>query len=235
MDTLRITGDMMFGYNDQSFTRISPRQLQSYKIQVRYTPAPWANISGSVDINENRDNVSMVNNLEHARSYGFVTTLAPNAKFFVDFGFNYMDMYTQTYICFPDTGSTIFTSACSIPGASSPLGTLSSYASKDYYAYGNVTWKPFKRVTAMVGYAGSIVRGSTTFLNPMTPTGTLDFNYIKPLATLMIEIYKGLAYKTAWNYYGYNDKGVANPAGLAALPMQDFNGNNVTFSFRYAF
>jgi hypothetical protein len=225
----------MFGYNDNSFTRTSPRQLQSYKIQVRYTPTPWANVSGSVDIHENRDNVSMVNNLEHGRTYGFVATLARNSKLFVDFGFNYMDVFTQTEICFPDTGSTIFTTACPIVGASSPLGTLSSYSSNDYYAYGDVMWKPFKRVTAMLGYAGSIVRGNTTFLNPLTPTGTLDFNYVKPLASLAFDIYKGLAYKTAWNYYGYNDRGVANPAGLAPLPLQDFNGSNLTFSFRYAF
>ena len=234
-DQLRINADLMFGYNDNSFTRISPRQLQSYKVQVRYTPTPWAGVSGSVDIHENRDNVSMVNNLEHGRSYGFVTTLAPNPKLFVDFGFNYMDIFTQTYICFADTGSAIFTALCSIPGASSPLGTLSSYSSNDYYAYSDVMWKPYKRVTAILGYTGTIVRGNTTFLNPMTPTGTLDFNYVKPLASLAFDIYKGLSYKTAWNYYGYNDKGVANPAGLATLPSQDFNGSNVTFSFRYAF
>jgi hypothetical protein len=234
-DMLRITADLMFGYNDNSFTRVSPRQLQSYKIQVRYTPTPWANVSGSVDIHENRDNVSMVNNLEHGRMYGFVTTLAPSPKLFVDFGFNYMDIFVQTEICFPDTGSTIFTTPCPIAGASSPLGTLSTYSSKDYYAYGDVMWKPYKRVTAMLGYAGSIVRGNTTFLNPMTPTGTLDFNYLKPLASLAFDIYRGLSYKTAWNYYGYNDKGVANPAGLATLPLQDFNGSNVTFSFRYGF
>ena len=108
----------------------------------------------------------MVNNIEHGRTYGFVTTLSPNAKLCVDFGFNYMDIYTQTDICFPDTGSTIFTTPCPIPGATSPLGTLSFYSSKDYYAYGDVMWKPYKRVTAMLGYAGSIVRGNTTFLNP---------------------------------------------------------------------
>jgi hypothetical protein len=234
-DQLRINVDLMFGYNDNSFTRISPRQLQSYKIQVRYNPVPWANVSGSVDIHENRDNVSMVNNVEHDRAYGFVATLAPNSKLFVDFGFNYTHIYTQTYICFPDTGSTIFTTLCSIPGASSPLGTLSYYSSEDYYAYGDVMWKPYKRVTAMIGYAGSVVRGNTTFLNPLTPTGTLDFNYLKPLASLAFDLYKGLSYKTAWNYYGYNDHGVANPAGLAMLPSQDFNGNNITFSFQYAF
>jgi len=68
-DTLRVNADLMFGYNDNSFTRISPRQVQSYKIRATYNPKPWATVTGVVDIHENRDNVSMVNNIEHGRSY----------------------------------------------------------------------------------------------------------------------------------------------------------------------
>ena len=234
-DKLRITGDLIFGYNDNSFTRISPRQLQSYKVQVRFAPTPWSNLTGSVDIHENRDNVSMVNNLEHGRSYSFATILTPSSKLWIDFGYTYMDVFTQTEICFPDTGSTVFTTPCPIAGATSPLGTLSFYSSMDHYAYGDVMWKPYKRVTAMLGYSGSIVRGNTTFLNLMTPTGTLDFNYVKPHASLAFDIYKGVTYKTSWNYYGYNGEGVANPVGLAALPSQSFDGSNVTFALRYAF
>jgi len=234
-DQLRFGADLMFGYNDNSFTRISPRQLQSYKIQASYTPVSWASINGAVDIHENRDDVFQVNNLEHGRNYSFGTTLIPNAKLAVDFGYSYMDIFTQTSICFPDTGSTVFTTACPIAGSPSPLGTLSVYASKDHYAYGNVMWKPYKRVTAMLGYSGTIVRGNTTLLSVYSPTGTLDFNFLKPTASLAFDIYKGVTYKTAWNYYGYNDHGVANPAGLVALPLQDFNGSNITFSIRYAF
>jgi len=96
-------------------------------------------------------------------------------------------------------------------------------------------WKPYKRVTAMLGYSGTIVRGNTTFLNPLTPTGTLDFNYLKPSASLAFDLYKGLTYKTSWNYYGYNDHGVANPVGLAPIPSQNFDGNIATFSLRYLF
>ena len=125
-DTLRLSADLMFGYNDNSFTRISPRQVQSYKINARYTPKPWANIAGALDIHENRDNVSTVNNVEHGRTYSFVATISPNANLWVDFGYTYMDIYTQTEICFPDTGSTVFTTPCPVPGASSPLGTLSA-------------------------------------------------------------------------------------------------------------
>jgi hypothetical protein len=235
IDTLRVSADLMFGYNDNSFTRISPRQIQSYKINARYTPKPWANITGAVDIHENRDNVSTVNNIEHGRAYSVVTTISPKPSLWIDFGYSYMDVYTQTEICFPDTGSTVFTTACPVPAATSPLGTLSYYSSKDHYAYGNVMWQPRKRVTTMLGYGGSVVRGNTTFLNPLTPTGTLDFNYLKPSASVAFEIYRGLTYKIAWNYYGYNDRSGPNPIGLAPLPSQDFNGNNITFSLRYAF
>ena len=74
-----------------------------------------------------------------------------------------------------------------------------------------------------------------TFLNPLTPTGTLDFNYLKPFVSLSYDIRKDLSYKTAWNYFGYDDHGVANPVGLALLPSQNFNGSNVTFSLKYVY
>jgi hypothetical protein len=234
-DSLRFGADLMFGYNDNSFTRVSPRQIQSYKVHANYTPKPWATLGASLDIHENRDNVAEVNNIEHGRAYNLMATLSPKSTFYVDFGYTYIDMYTQTEICFADTASPIFTAPCPIPAATGPLGTLSFYESTDQYAYANVMWKPQKRVAAMVGYAGSIVRGNTTFLNPLTPTGTLDFNYLKPLASIAIDIYRGLSWKTAWNYYGYDDHGVANPAGLAALPSQNFNGSNVTLSLKYLF
>ena len=235
-DKLRLSVDLMFGYNDNSFTRVSPRQMQSYKIRAAYTPTPWASIEGTVDIHENRDNVLTVNNLEHGRTYGFVATFAPaNARLWADFGYDYTNIFTQTDICFAEPGSTVFTTPCPVAGATGPLGALSFYKNTDHFVFGDLMWKPLKRVTAMAGYAGSIVRGSTLFLNPLQPTGPLDFNYLKPSVSLAFDLYKGLTYKTAWNYYGYNDHGVANPPGLAALPLQDFNGSNVTFSFFYAF
>src|SRR3984885_14334068 len=83
IDTLRITGDFQFGYNDYSFTRISPRQVQSYKVNANYKPRSWITFDGAIDIHENRDNVSTINDLEHGRSYSFVTTLMPNAKWFL--------------------------------------------------------------------------------------------------------------------------------------------------------
>ncbi|MGB9404115.1 MAG: hypothetical protein WCA98_11280, partial [Candidatus Acidiferrales bacterium] len=111
----------------------------------------------------------------------------------------------------------------------------SSYSSIDHLAHAAVIWKPMKRVTTMVGYNGSFVRGNTIFLNPLTPSATLDYNYQTPYASIAIEVYRNVTYKMAWNYYGFNETGNTSPFGLAAIPLQDFNGSNATFSFRYAF
>jgi hypothetical protein len=257
IDALRITGNFEFGYNDQSFTRIDPRQVQSYKIQVEYKPRPWANLAGAVELHENRDNVSTVDNREHDRSYSFSAMLMGNQRLSVDFGFNYWNVYTQSLICFAYSitaanaappPATVTVSAfppgvpqlstgtgCPITGSPSPLGALSTYNSTDYFAHAAVLWKPMKRVTATVGYGGSFVRGNTIFLNPLMPSGTLDFNYQRPYASLAIDVYRGFSYIVSWNYYGFNQTGNTAPFGLAAIQSPDFNGNNATFSFRYSF
>ena len=257
IDALRITGNFEFGYNDQSFTRIDPRQVQSYKIQVNYKPRPWANLAGAVEIHNNRDNVTTVNNIEHDRSYSVSAMLIPNPRVSFDFGFNYWNVYTQALICFaystssanpapppatlpvstfpPGVPELSTGTACPIAGSPSPLGALSTYASSDYFAHAAVMWKPAKRVTMAVGYGASFVRGNTIFLNPLMPSGTLDFNYQRPYATLTIDVYRGFSYITSWNYYGFNQTGNTNPFGLASIQSQDFNGNNATFSLRYSF
>ena len=257
IDALRITGDFKFGYNDQSFTRIDPRQVQSYKIQVSYKPRPWANLAGAVEIHNNRDNVTTVNNIEHDHSYSVSAMLMPNQRLSVDLGFNYWNVYTQSLICFaysitaanpapPPTNVTVSAfppgvpqlptgTACPIAGSPSPLGALSTYNSTDYFAHAAVMWKPMQRVTVAVGYGASFVRGNTIFLNPLMPSGTLDFNYQRPYATLTINVYRGFSYITSWNYYGFNQTGNTSPFGLAAIQSPDFNGNNATFSLRYSF
>ncbi|MGB9067413.1 MAG: hypothetical protein WCC21_02485 [Candidatus Acidiferrales bacterium] len=257
IDSLRITGDLEFGYNDASYTRIDPRQVQSYKIHATYKPRPWANLDGAVEIHENRDNVTDVNNLEHDRSYSFSAMLMGNQRLSVDFGYTYWNVYTQSLVCFaysmtsanpaPPPATVVASAfppgvpelpsgtACPITGATSPLGALSTYASTDHFAHAAVIWKPVKRVTASVGYGGSFVRGNTIFLNPITPSGTINYDYQRPYGSLAIQVYQDFSYIMSWNYYGFNQLGNTNPYGLATIQSQDFNGSNATFSFRYSF
>jgi len=106
--------------------------------------------------------------------------------------------------------------------------------------------QPTKQVTLALGYAGSFVRGNTSFLNPTTldettftnpntPYGPLRFNYLLPYATLTWTMPRGFSYRAAWNYYGYNTKSPADPLTLIPIGGQDFNGNNMTLSVRYSF
>jgi hypothetical protein len=209
---------------------------------------------------ENRDNVSQINNLEHGRTYSVTTVLAPNPKFAYTLGYNFTDLSAQTFVCFRDTFGTM--TGASLPAfAACPaaifdpgvpainLGAMAFYTNKQHYAYSDVMWKPTKKVTTRVGYSGAFAGGSTLFLNPLQPAGTLAFTYQKPFASVEIAAYKGLSYKVQWNYYGYNSKtpmnvnlpvtaaGFPNPSNLtlAAIPAPDFNGNTATFSVRYAF
>jgi hypothetical protein len=240
LETLRITGDFAFGYNDYAFTRISPRQLQSYKIHASYKPRSWINLDAAFDIHENRDNVSTVNDLEHGRSYSFVSTFMSNAKLFFDLGYTYTDIYSQAQICYYNNafGPPPPTTCPAILGYSPPaIPALGTYSSRQHFVYGNITWKPVKRVTTSLGYTGTYVGGSTVEINPLQVPGTLAFNYQTPSVSVAFDLYKGLSYHTTWNYYGYNGRGQASSAvpGLAPIPVQDFNGSNATFAFRYAF
>jgi len=115
------------------------------------------------------------------------------------------------------------------------FGGTATYSSKTHFAYGDIMWKPIKRLTLKIGYAASFANGNTLFLNPNTPVGPLRYAYQKPYAGFAFELAKGLTYKTTWTYYGYNPRSLASPAGLASIGRQDFNGNNVTLALRYAF
>ena len=291
MDTLRINADFEFGYNDVSYARALPRQIQSYKIHANYRPRTWMTIDGAIDIRENRDNISQVNNLEHARTYSFSTVLAPNSKLAFTIGYNYTNISLQELIAFrdnfgaltttvfpgfsPASGYLFYTPANSACPAGFTTGnatgsgintsvnlcTTAIYTSHQHFAYSDVMWKPVNRVTASVGYTGTFVGGNTGGLstvtgqflgplNPLRPDGTLAFNYQKPFVSIQIDLYKGLSYKTTWNYYAYNPKGPLNPSvtvpagsgpfagqtyALQPIVGTNFNGSTLMFAMRYAF
>ena len=234
---------------DQSFTRITPRLLRHYQFNTAYTPVNWVEISGDVNIVDSSDDVTFVNDVEHNRSYSVTTVFTPNSRFSFDLSYNYNDIYTRAFDCFPTSAFGNEAAACPAaitePGGS-PFGGTSIYQSKSNFAYADMMVKPVKQLTFDLGYAGSFVRGTTSwinpstfasvpFLNPYTPYGPLRFNYQLPYIRMTWNVYRGLSYVASWNYYGYNSRGDNNPAGLIPLGTQDFNGNNMTMSAKYSF
>jgi len=227
-DQFRISADAEFFSADNTFFRITPRHLQDYRIRVNYKPQTWVNLSAAVRILENRNTTADVGNLQHNRSYAFSGVFAPpTAKWDLDVSYNYNDIFSRTNICFVATPNIAppGTITCGTPF----LSGLSVYSEISHFASGSFVIRPWKRVTAGVGYALTSTAGNTTLLNPIAPTGPLAFNYHLPTASLAIQLSKNLTYKAGWNYYDYNEKSDPGPT----LP-RDFRGNAFTLSLRYS-
>jgi hypothetical protein len=226
LDALRITFDTEVFYADRTYTRISPRQLQQYRLRTSYKPKDWINIGGAITIFENRNNTGDIGNLQHNRSYTFNTVLAPaGAKWGVDLSYDYNDIFSQTNICFVATPTPPGALSCGTPY----LSGVSVYSNLSHNGSGSVFVKPIHRLTLGAGYTITSSTGNTLILNPITPTGPLNYNYHLPTASLAYELSKHFTYKTSWNYYDYNEKSDPGPTLL-----RDFRGNVFTLSLRYA-
>ncbi len=251
-DKLRLNADFELFWADSAFVRSNPRQQQRYRLQAAYVPSSWINFDASFDILEHRNSMELLNDREHDRAYSFSIILTPQDRFSFDLGYTYSDIYAQILECwaygsgvappvvpgFLPAGSV--TTPCPVSadlqgGDVTAFGQLAPYSSKTHFAYADVVWRPIKRLSVKLGYAGTFANGSTLFLNPNAPVGPLRYAYQKPYAGFAFDLAKGLTYKTTWTYYGYNPRSLANPAGLAPLGSQDFNGNNVTLALRYSF
>ena len=251
-NSLRLNFDVDLFWADSAYARIDPRQRQHYRFQAAYAPTSWISLDASLDILEHRNNMALVSDKEHDRSYSLSAVLIPNEHFSFDLGYTHSDIYFQILECWAYGSGVTFpvasgllpsgtiTTPCPVSadiqgGDVTAFGGTATYSSKTHFAYGDIMWKPIKRLTLKIGYAASFANGNTLFLNPNTPVGPLRYAYQKPYAGFAFELAKGLTYKTTWTYYGYNPRSLANPAGLASIGRQDFNGNNVTLALRYAF
>lgn len=226
-DSLRASFDLELFSADNALTRISPRNLQHYKGRVNYKPKNWADVSGTVNILESRDNVTSVLHREHNRNYGFTLMLNPQPRWGLEFGYNYDDVFSTTNICYVATPAPLGTTSCGTPFLQSP----SIYQNTVNFGYTNVTFKPVKRVTANLGYNLTSTSGNTLILTPILSTlGPLAFNFHKPTAAVDIDLSRGFTWRSAWNYYDYNEKSASG-----TLSPRDFQSNSGTVSLRYDF
>ena len=90
-------------YADNSFTRISPRQLQHYVLRTNYKAKTWLNFSGTINILEDRDNIQTVNHLAHNRDFSFSTVITPSEKWSIDLSYSYDDIFSTTLECYTAT------------------------------------------------------------------------------------------------------------------------------------
>ncbi len=233
-DSLRITYDMELMYNNHSFTRITPRQLQHYKLRMQYKPSNLVSLSTTGNILQSRDNVATTDHREHAWSYGLDAVISPKDRWSLDFGYELNDIFSQTDVCFAFTGapSPISTTKCPIiVSGTSGLEGLSVYKNRTHYGFADLMFQPIKRVTFNGGYTLTSTTGNTVILNPNSPAGPLQYNYHTPFANVKVDLYKGVAWKAGWGFYDFNEKDLpGDPLG-----PRSFRGNMLNLSLVYSF
>ncbi len=230
---LKISFDTELMSADNSFTRISPRQTQEYRLRTTYKPAEWLNLSGSLTIWEGRNNVSEVNNLQHNRVYAFSAGFQPNDRIGLELGYDYNDVYSQIVVCF--TGSAVVTgpNSVSCTGVPGLIQQLSVYTNKSNFGYFDASWTPVRCLTARLGANLTGTTGSVLIISPNAPSGPLDSTYYQPFAGIDYRVAKGWTGRVYWGYYGYHED-ETNVVQDVFAP-RNFRANLVTLSLRYAF
>jgi hypothetical protein len=230
---LKISFDTELMSADNSFTRISPRQTQEYRLRTTYKPAEWVNLSGSVTIWEGRNNVSEVSNLQHNRVFAFSAGFQPNDKIGLELGYDYNDIYSQILVCF--TSSAVVTGPTSVActGVTGLFQQLSVYTNKSNFGYFDASWTPFRRLTARLGANLTGTTGSVLIISPNAPSGPLDSTYYQPFGGVDYRVAKGWTGRAYWGYYGYHED-ESNVVQDVFAP-RNFRANLVTLSLRYAF
>lgn len=225
---LHFNFDVDFSSADGFVTRISPTHQQEYRGRASYTPRPWLNLAADIDVMERRNPAFDVNYLGHNRNYGFNAVIAPNDRFALDLAYNYTDYLQNTNICYVGTFNPPGTFTC--VNDNTLLEILGNYSSTTHFGSFDVMFKPVHRVSAKLGYNITDVGGSTLTLNQRQPLGPLASRFQSPMASLAVELTKGLTWNTGWNYYQYNENAFVGPT----LPRY-FHANLTTLSLKYSF
>jgi hypothetical protein len=225
---------------DNSYTRISPRQSQEYRVRTKYKVVDWLNLNGSVMIWEGRNNVFETDDLQHNRAYGLAAILQPNEKYGFEVGYDYNDVFSSILICYvsvangqPGPG---IQPCPNVPGL---VQQLSVYKNNSHYGYFDFNYTPFRRITArfganLTGAGGSQLRLDPQALIPNQVTGPLNSLWLHPFGGLDYQLVKGWTARASWDYYGYHEDPTAG-AFIDAFEPRNFRGNLVMLSLRYAF
>ncbi|MDQ1410494.1 MAG: hypothetical protein QOJ41_2229 [Acidobacteriaceae bacterium] len=227
----RISFDADLMSADNTFTRISPRQSQEYRVRTKYKATSWMNIDGSVRIWEARDNIAEVNNLQHDRSYGFSATIQPGEKWALEVGYDYDDIFSQILICYVSSTAPAGLAQC--PGVTGLVQQLSTYTNTSHYGTFDVMWTPIQRLTAHLGANLTGTSGSAILLDPNAVPGPLNSTWFRPYGELDYRFTRNWTGKAYWGYYGYHEDLTTLAQDMFA--PRNFHANTATLSLRYAF
>lgn len=227
----RISFDTELMSADNTYTRISPRQSQEYRIRTTYKASSWLSLNGSITIWEARNNISEINNLQHNRFYGFSASFQPRDTFGFELGYDYNDVFSQILICYISTVAPPGLAQCP---SSTLIQQLSVYTNNSHFGHFDFNWQPVKHLTTRFGANLTGTSGSVLIISPNAPSGPLDSKWLQPYAGFDVGFTKNWTGRAYWAYHGYHedpDVGVVQDI----FAPRSFHANLVTLSLRYAF
>lgn len=237
---LNIRFDAEFFSADGTFTRISPKESQEYRVRAKYNLTNWLNLDGNILIWESRNNQFQQGDLQHNRTYAISAILQPNDKIGMEIGYEYNDVFSQVLICYisvaaGQNGPGI--QACpDVPGL---VQQLSTYTNKSSYGFFDVSFRPVHRFTVhlganLTGTSGSQLRLDPQALIPNQVTGPLNSKWLHPYGGFEYKFSKEWTGKAFWDYYGYHED--PTPGAVQDIfAARNFRGNLYTLSLKYAF
>jgi hypothetical protein len=240
----KISFDGEFLSADGTFTRISPKESQQYRVRSKYAVNSWLNLDGNVLIWESRNNQFQQGDLQHNRTYAVSAMLQPVETFGMEIGYDYNDVFSQVLICYisvaagqPGPGI----QAC--PNVAGLVQQLSTYKNNSSYGFFDFSFKPVHRFTLrlganLTGTSGSQLRLDPQELIPNQVNGSLNSKWLHPYGGFEYKFSKEWTGKAFWDYYGYHEDPTFGTGGAAVQDIfapRNFRGNLYTLSVRYAF
>ncbi len=217
---------------DNSFTRISPRKLQHYRMRTLYDPYPWLGLTGTINIQVDSDNVPTVNHFGHYQDFSFGAVIHRSEKWGVDLNYAYDSIYAVTNQCYassaPVAGTQPSPPVCQQAGL--PWQSNGLYNQPTQYGSIGFLLNPVKKLHAAAGYRVSAVNGNAPPINIRQVPGSLQSQYQTPYGRVAYDFTPNWTWKGDYNYYGYGEGGPSGPT----LP-RSFHGNIFTLAIRYAF
>lgn len=238
---LQVSFDAELFSADGSFTRISPRQSQEYRVRAKYNLTSWLNLNGNALIWEARNNVTNVNSLQHNRTYGVSAILQPKDQIGLEIGYDYNDVFSQILICFVSSAAPTGPSTVTCPGVSGLQQQLSTYTNKSHYGYFDLSLTPVHRLTARLGANLTGTSGSALLvITPQVPSGPLNSKWLHPFGGLDYHFARNWTGKAYWEYYGYHEDPTEGAVAGTIIAQDQFAARNfrshlVTLSVKYAF
>jgi hypothetical protein len=183
---------------DAALTRTDLLNFDQFRFDWRI--GPWRKIttSGRVSVLRNSNNQEDVDLQSHNRNYAFEVSYEPSERIVLSLDYTRSNIYSDIAILLPQT-----------------LGLDRSLFDERTHGVGGAVGIGVYRGSRIdLGYRGIINSGS------------YPLNYHQPFASLTVPLENHLAFKTYWQYFGYNEKG---------LSLQDHRTHLVTFSLAYSY